>query len=437
MPACSGNSTGERFEPPLSSARCRGPLQPFLPNLKELSMYPVAEAPRSEPNLLLDLSSIKSGGGAQLALNFLQAVNAGRFRLPIGLVLVSDSFPFHDRLVGPYAVALAPSGAHARLFHEHWEVRKLVRKHRITHVYTFFGPGLPRMQGVRRVVGMAYPTLVYDDAPYWKYLPVGFRLRKRLQNALRVRRLQSADHLIFETEIMERRARSQGIVRNGASVLRPTPTAFLASSQAPSITKHGAQILFLSGPEPHKNIWRLPGILAELQRENLQVRFLLSMDRKTFLAACPSASAIPVKTLDSYFTFLGGLSADGLQAAYDSCNVVGNLSDLESFSNNYMEAWVVGRPILASNRDFARHVCGESALYVEPHDPDSLIAGLRRFARGEVHLEAMVEAGREALARLPSMEERLKVLAEIIAPCATMGQSKLLAETCPLPDPAT
>lgn len=391
-------------------------------------MFPVAESTPREPNLLLDLSSIKSGGGAQLALNFLQAVNDGHFRIPIGLVLVSDRFPFRNRLKGPYAVAMAPSDARTRIVYEHLEVRKLVRKHRITHVYTFFGPGLPRMQGIRRVVGMAYPTLVYDESDYWKHLPISFRLRKKIQNFMRFRRLQSADHLIFETEIMERRARSQGMVRNDASILAPTPTAFLTKSRAPSLAQHGAQILFLSGPDPHKNIWRLPGILEELQRDNLQVRFLLSMERATFLAACPSAAEIPVERLDSYFTFLGGLSPDGLQAAYDACNVVGNLSDLESFSNNYMEAWLMGRPILASNRDFARHICGDSALYVEPHDPNSLIAGLRRFARGEVDAEVMVKAGQEALARLPSMGERLEMLAEIIEPRAQLEQSKPVNE---------
>jgi len=369
-----------------------------------------------KPVVLLDLSSIKSGGGAQLALNFLQAVNAGRFGLRIGLVLVSDVFPFRDRLHGPYAVAVAPSGALARILHEYRQLPKLVRDHCITHVYTFFGPGLPPMQGVRRVVGMAYPTLVYDDSAYWTYLPKGFCLRKKLQNTLRFRRLQFADHLIFETGIMERRARSRGMVKSGASVLAPTPTAFLTSSPAPSLAEHGALVLFLAGPDPHKNLWRLPGVFDALERESLPVRFLLSMSRETFLAACPSAAVVPAVRIDRYMSFLGRLSPDGLQAAYDACNVVANLSDLESFSNNYMEAWLTGRPILASDRDFARHICGDSALYVEPHDPASLLAGLRRLAKGEVDVEAMAQAGQKALARLPTLDKRLQALAEIIAP---------------------
>lgn len=368
------------------------------------------------PVVLLDLSSIKSGGGAQLALNFLDAVNGGRFGLRIGLVLISDGFPFPNRLQGTYAVAVAPSSVPSRILHEYLELPKLVRDHRITHVYTFFGPGLPRMPGLRRVVGVAYPTLVNNDSVYWRHLSKGFYLKKKVQDALRVRRLQLADHLIFETSIMERRARSRGIVRGGSSVLSPTPTAFLASSPAPSLAKHGARVLFLADPYPHKNLWRLPEVLGALEREKLPVRFLLSMNRETFLGACPSAAAIPADRIDRYFTFLGRLSPDRLQAAYDTCNVVGNISDLESFSNNYMEAWLTGRPILASDRDFARHICGESALYVEPHDPASLLAGLRRLARGEVDTAAMVRAGQEALARLPTMDQRLKLLAEIIAP---------------------
>lgn len=369
-----------------------------------------------EPAVLLDLSAIKSGGGAQLALNFLQAVNLGRFGLRISLVLVSDEFPFRDRLQGSYAVAVAPSRVRKRILYEYRDLPKLVRAHGITHSYTFFGPGLPRMRGIRQVVGVAYPTLVYDDAAYWGNLPKSFRLKKKLQNFLRFHRLQLADHLIFETEIMERRARACGMAQGSSSVLSPTPTAFLVSSPAPSLAEHGAVVLFLSGTDPHKNLWRLPALVDALEQEKLPVRFLLSVDRNSFMVACPAAGAIPRVLMDRYFIFMGGLKADALQSAYDACNVVANLSDLESFSNNYMEAWLTGRPILASDRDFARHICGDSAIYVEPHDPASLVAGLRRFARSEVDLEKMVQVGRQAMARLPSLDDRLDILAEIIAP---------------------
>jgi len=45
---------------------------------------------------------------------------------------------------------------------------------------------------------------------------------------------------------------------------------------------------------------------------------------------------------------------------------------LESFSGTYLEAMATARPILTSDRDFAREVCGNAALYFDPLDPCSI-----------------------------------------------------------------
>lgn len=365
-----------------------------------------------EPAVLLDLSAIKSGGGAQLALNFLQAVNLGRFGLRISLVLVSDEFPFRDRLQGSYAVAVAPSRLRKRILYEYRDLPKLVRAHGITHSYTFFGPGLPRIKGLRQIVGVAYPILVYGDSPYWRYLEPVDRLRRKVKNLARKHRLARADHLVFETEVMRRRAQDAGLVHNGASVIPPTPTAYLHRSDLPE-DDGTYRILFLSGTDPHKNLWRLPEVLRSLVPGDPDIRLMVSVERSAFLSMRPF-SAEDVLLIDRYIEFLGSLRSDDLQRAYDCCHALANLADLESFSNNYMESWLVGRPILASDRDFARSICGDSAIYAEPHDPASVLEGLKVLASGAIDLAPMLDDGRRRLAALPTMQERLNRIAKLI-----------------------
>ena len=45
---------------------------------------------------------------------------------------------------------------------------------------------------------------------------------------------------------------------------------------------------------------------------------------------------------------------------------------MESFSSTYLEAMSFGRPILTSDLDFAREVCGNSAAYFNPWDVTSI-----------------------------------------------------------------
>lgn len=357
---------------------------------------------------LLDLSGIKSGGGAQLATNFLAHMADGGSEAMFDLILVSDKFPKPDRLRSFRELIIAPADNVGRLQFEHLKLPGIMKERGITHSYTFFGPGLPKMNGLKQLVGVAYPTLVYDDSPYWQYLPFGFKAKKRLQNALRKSRLRRADHLIFETETMLSRAQSADLVRAGASVIPPTPTAFLTPSAIPK--DQLTRFIILAGTDPHKNLWRLFEALPAIEKAGLKVSFLLSIKRDVFLSAMPGVDSEMTRLADTYFEFLGPLPPDDLQAAYDRANVVLNIADLESFSNNYMEAWLVGRPILASDRDFARAICGGSAIYAEPHDITSLVESISAFVDGSLDTDGMVSEGRNRLSKLPSLNDRVALI---------------------------
>lgn len=361
--------------------------------------------------LLLDLSAIKTGGGAQLASNFLDGIKQFPDLLNVECILASDSYPDKRRLADFGDVISVPGNAMRRVKFENLQLPRLLRARGITHSYTFFGPGLPRMSGLRQTVGVAYPILFYDDSSYWKLLGATDRFKRRLKNTARKRRLAAADHLIFETEVMCSRARASGLAHSHASIIQPTPTTYLYQSEPPRLGPY--RVLFLSGTDPHKNLWRLPEVLTRLGPNDPDLRFMISVDRAAFLAM-RSYSDREIQLIDQYIEFLGGLRPDDLQRAYDRVHALANISDLESFSNNYMESWLVGRPILASDRDFARSICGESAIYVEPHDPNSIVNGLRALAGGKVDLGYMIDEGKRRLAALPTMPERLQRIAEII-----------------------
>jgi glycosyltransferase involved in cell wall biosynthesis len=110
--------------------------------------------------------------------------------------------------------------------------------------------------------------------------------------------------------------------------------------------------------------------------------------------------------LRDHFRFVGTIPPTDIQSVYDAADVLVTLSDLESFSNNYMEAWKVGIPIIASDRDFAHEICGDSALYVEPHDSCSTVRIFELVATGRYPRDQMLAAAKTLLASLPTTRER-------------------------------
>ncbi|MGA4577391.1 glycosyltransferase [Limisphaera sp. VF-2] len=70
---------------------------------------------------------------------------------------------------------------------------------------------------------------------------------------------------------------------------------------------------------------------------------------------------------------------------------------LETFGLTYLEAMRAGCPILTSDRDFAREVCGDAALYFDPLNADSIVQAILRLRDEPGLRERLIEAGRRRL----------------------------------------
>jgi len=364
--------------------------------------------------ILFDFSPIKTGGGAQLALNFIDYLKKNNTIFDYD-ILISDKFPFFDRLPKK-EIIISPSNYFKRMLFENTFLKKKIQKNRYTHIYTFFGPGLPCIKNVRQVVSVAYPIICYDDSIYWKKLSKKNYLRKKTINFFRKMRLKSADHLIFETEVMQKRCIIALGLREGATtVIPPSPTLFLSDKRSPDKVSKICKFLILSGLDQHKNISRLIEVVKRAHADKILFKLVISCHKDSlFSEKIKNKHEISDFIINNYFIFKGAIPPDSIQDIYDEVDVVMNISDLESFSNNYMEAWRTGKPILASDRDFSRHICGSSAIYCEPHDIDSLYGGIKKFIDKSVDIQYMIQCGKRYLADLPDLDNRIQKIKAVL-----------------------
>lgn len=365
--------------------------------------------------IILDFSAIKVGGGVQRVLTFLECFERRLWseadiyviRPPTG-VLAGREFPYAK------ATLTAPSGWVARAWFEYVVVRKFLSKHRIDCIFTFFGAGLPRPSRTRNVVGVAYPIVCYDESPYWKYLSAQEWWRQKLKNWLRLKRLQSATVIVAETEVMaDRLAKVLRIRRDRVAVIAPTPTSSVIEVRRQP--ERPFVFLFLSGLAGHKNLWRLYDVLLALRGLSADgFRFLVSTDKDQFVSRLVSTHKVDMSLIDAYFEFVGEVPPETVVQLYMRADCLVNLSDLESFSNNYMEAWKAAIPQIASARDFARHILGQSALYAEPHRPDDVARAMMQVMHDAELRSRLVGHGRARLALLPTQEEAADALWRVI-----------------------
>jgi glycosyltransferase involved in cell wall biosynthesis len=73
---------------------------------------------------------------------------------------------------------------------------------------------------------------------------------------------------------------------------------------------------------------------------------------------------------------------------------------LESFTATYLEAMKFECPVLTSNLDFAREVCGEAAIYFDPWDVDEMCEAVVRLRDEPAIQHQMRSQGKERLAQM-------------------------------------
>jgi len=231
-----------------------------------------------------------------------------------------------------------------------------------------------------------------------------------VKNRARLRRISKASRLLAETDVMRTRlARALGLDERRIGILPPSPSEYVRPRAG---SPHGAKttFLFVSGMDAHKNLWRLPQVAREMVRRGVHdFEFIITVTERSFLSGIDKRD-IDRALFESHFRFAGTISPTALQHIYDEAHALVTLSDLESFSNNYMEAWKVGIPIVASDRDFARTICGDSAIYTEPHDVGAVASTFQRLMSGQYPRDQMLRTAASRWRSLPTTQERYSAI---------------------------
>src|SRR5262249_49349804 len=151
--------------------------------------------------ILLNFVPLKSGGGVQVALDFIaQAKKFGKHHewhlvatsgTPLARVEETDNFRMEK---------VVPRSLWARLWFEDVGWRALLERLKVSVGYTQFGPQWPGASRVRNVVGCAYSNLLYPEVDFWAALPPVRRTIRKFVDIFRRGRLYSADLVIFETD---------------------------------------------------------------------------------------------------------------------------------------------------------------------------------------------------------------------------------------------
>jgi glycosyltransferase involved in cell wall biosynthesis len=292
-------------------------------------------------------------------------------------------------------------------------------------VFTVFGPAYFRARALH-VVGFALPGLIYDqDGP-----PNAFPRSVKMGNWLRRILLRKADHLVVETQTVRLRL-AQRLGINGARIsvignsVNPVLSRLICNESRPD-DRFG--ILIPSTYYPHKNLGITPPVAAALRKlnPNLDFEFRFTLDLASSAWRALAADADRLGVADRLVT-LGTLQLDDLARAYRAASAVFLPTLSEASTAVYPESFFFRRPLVTSDMDFSRELCGTAALYVSPLEPEQIAARLVELARSSSLRTQLVEAGKRQLGTYPSPKEKFEMQMNMLARVAELSATGQVA----------
>jgi len=310
-------------------------------------------------------------------------------------------------------------GAAGRFAYDELVLPGRVRRFRPHAILALNGRGLSRPPAPQVLFPQSaylfYPRRHYGTIPWWRTL--GERAKRR---DLR-RQLARCALALAQTRVVAARLRDVLGYRGptvvcgsavGRELVAGTPQAPPEPfASAPSSLK----LFYPATYTPHKNLERVLDAYALAGGALAGVTLVTTVDPAQHPLAGRFLARLARERGRHGIVNVGELSRDRLAAFYAHSDALLMPSLIETAGLPYLEAMHFGKPILTSDLDFAREVCGDAAAYFDPFDVRSLMTAMLRF-RDDAALRArLAEASaRRGHLRLTSWDDVTRVIVEAV-----------------------
>lgn len=364
--------------------------------------------------ILFNFSTLKKGGGQNVALNFVRAFfeNNEEKRLDNEyFFLVVKNSAIHN-LLKKYSVSnliFSPSNPIKRVFYESIILNRYLAQKKINIIYTYFGYAHISSK-YTQIIGSVDSNIYYPEIDFWKGYDILTKLIKTVIDNYRKYGLKKSDGIIFENPELEKRYKE--LYNADKSTITILPSVSLADInieyKLPEINKRVFKGLFLCGWHLNKNVMLIPKIAKEFQNNSIPFHFILtapednSILHKEFIKLCKLYS------VEDMISVVGTVKKEQLKSLYQQIDFVFLLSKLESFSNNIIESYFFKRPLVIADEPWARDLCKDAAVYVDRDSPSSIFQGVMNIIDSKDRLEELIEKGNEILKSYPSVQMKME-----------------------------
>lgn len=365
-------------------------------------------------NILINCNSIKLGGGLQVADSVCRClIDLAKYSF---VVVLSKYMDATANRIKDY-----PNVTVVRYDENYYDLKTvflgrdkvmdtLVEDHHIDAVLTIFGPTewSPRCY---HVCGFARSQLVLRDSPYYQQMAWLPMMKEKLQNKV-LKYFFGRGVDVFWTENPYISDKVEDLfpkkkvvtVTNYYNQMFDQPEKWQKKELPPF---DGVTMLSVNTPYPHKNMGIALGTAKALKAEHpdFKFRFVMTINESDY-------PKVPDE-FKQFFVFTGKVDICEVPSLYQQADICFQPTLLECFSATYPEAMRMEMPIVTTDIEFARGLCGNAAMYYSALDPKAAASAIYKVASDKMLWETLVAQGKEQIKTYDTYGERARKLIEI------------------------
>ncbi len=360
---------------------------------------------------LINCSNIKNGGGLQVA----QSICAELVKFPQhDFVVVLSSYINDEGVVYgdntetyrydiPHSLKIMLTGRDAFL-------DGLVAEKKVDAVLTVFGPSIWRPK-VAHLCGFARAQLLIGSR---------FKIQGSLLNNFKTKITyavwawgfrKSSDTFYTEnsyiSEMLPKLIKGAKVytVTNYYNQVFDQPERWRRDIQLPVFD--GTTLLTVSSTAVHKNLCIMLPVAEYLENKypNFNFRFVLTCNEFPF--------ELPDR-LKRHFVFVGKVDVSECPNLYEQAGIMFMPTLMECFTATYPEAMRMEVPIVTTDLEFARGLCGDAACYYSATDAEAAAESIFKVATDEIYKKKLVENGKKQLLAYDNYVQRAEKLISIL-----------------------
>ncbi len=353
--------------------------------------------------ILINVSNLHSGGGAQVAASFIYELSKmfGNIDLKQVSVVCSTAVNLNLPETTDRSVFKCFDIINIKGFSRPKPIdKKLFDGFDIC--FSVFGPVYFKIDVKKHVCGFAQAWIAYPDNEAYSLLGFKDRMIYRFRFFIQKQYFKSYDQLIVEASHIKNALLNLGF-KNEIEVVNNTISSVFNESVNTKETevndKNVPLLGFIGKPYEHKNIKILKlvhSILEEKYSFKCDFVFTLSHDEMNLCG---------FSELNAFHT-VGEISLNQCPSFYERIDALIFPSLLECFSASPIEAMKMKVPVFASDRMFVKDFCQDAAFYFEPTDPEDIAKVVFSAFQKPALMQEKKNLGENVIANLFSAQER-------------------------------